>query len=54
MLVYDVGQLLALYFSLVVLFRSDICRLYWCFIIVIELMMIFNSCAARKETSLYF
>ena len=33
-LVFDVGQLLALYFSLVVLFHSHICRLFWCFIIV--------------------
>ena len=34
-LLFDVGQLLPLYFSLVVLFHSDIYRLFWCFIIVI-------------------
>ena len=34
-LMFDVGaQLLALYFSLVVLFDSHICRLFWCFITV--------------------
>ena len=30
-----IGQLLALYFSLVVLFHSHIYKLFWCFIIVI-------------------
>ena len=34
MLVLDVGQLLALYFSLVVPFHSHIYRLFWCVITV--------------------
>jgi len=34
-LVFYVGQLLALCFSLVVLFHSHIYRLFWCLIIVI-------------------
>ena len=38
-LMFDVGQLLALYLSLVVLFHSHIHRLFWCFIIVISFEM---------------
>ena len=35
-IVNTVGQLLAQYFSLVVLFHSHIYRLFWCVIIVID------------------